>query len=94
MCAAAWVDRTTVHPMPKTLGVCAALFLLVGCGSGSDDSADSSDPTVQSAALVLQSQIPDVPELVKLDEDNDPNDLIGRPNGYEADGHLRLASVL
>jgi hypothetical protein len=34
--------------------------------------------------MVLQSQIPDVTELVKLDEDNDPNDLIGRPSGYKA----------
>lgn len=70
--------------MRKMLGVCAALVLLAGCGGSSDDSADSSNPTAESAALVLQSQIPDVAELVKLDEDNDPNDLIGRPNGYTA----------
>lgn len=70
--------------MRKMLAVCAALVLLAGCGGGSDDSSDSSDPTAQSAALVLQSQIPDITELIELDEDNDPNDLIGRPNGYTA----------
>jgi hypothetical protein len=78
------VDCNTVHLMRKKLGVCAALVLLASCGGGVDDSADASDPTAQSAALVLQSEIPDVTELVKLDEDNDPNDLIGRPNGYTA----------
>lgn len=66
------------------LAVCAGLVLIAGCGGETNDSAESSDPTAQSAALVLQSQIPDVTELVKLDEKNDPNDLIGRPNGYTA----------
>ena len=69
--------------MRKMLGLCAALVLLAGCG-GSDGSADPSDATAQSAALVLRSKIPTVAALVQLDEDNDPNDLIGRPNGYTA----------
>ncbi|MCW2772833.1 MAG: hypothetical protein JWN91_1159 [Nocardioides sp.] len=63
---------------------CAALVLLAGCGGGSEDSSNSSDPTAQSAAQVLQSQIADVTDLVQLDEDNDSNHLIGRPNGYTA----------
>lgn len=70
--------------MRKILAACAALVLLAGCGGGSDGSADSSESTAQSAALVLLSRIPDATEVVKLDEDNDPNDLIGRPNGYTA----------
>lgn len=84
MVAAPPVDCTTVHPMRLMLAASAALVLLAGCGGSSDDSSDSVDPTAHSAALVLQSQIPDVTELVKLTEENDPNDLIGRPNGYTA----------
>lgn len=68
--------------MRKMFAACTALLLLAGCGS--DDSSESKDPTAQTAAQVLQSRIPDVTELITLDEGNDPNDLIGRPNGYTA----------
>lgn len=56
-------------------------FILAGCG---DDSDDDAVPSAQSAARVLKSEIPEITELVALDEDNDPNGLIGRPNGYAA----------
>ncbi|KQY62403.1 hypothetical protein [Nocardioides sp. Root140] len=66
--------------MLKMLPVSTALVLtLTACG---DDSSDDAVPTAQSAALVLQSEIPEITRLLEIDEDNDPNELIGRPNGY------------
>ncbi len=40
--------------------------------------------TPQSAAERIKSAIPEVREIVTVTEDNDPNNLIGRPNGYSA----------
>ncbi len=57
------------------------VLALAGC---SDDSSEGADPTAQSAAEVLKSEIPEITELVTINEDNDSNNLIGRPNGYVA----------
>jgi hypothetical protein len=32
----------------------------------------------------MKARIPNVAELIEITEDNDPNNLIGRPNGYVA----------
>lgn len=68
--------------MRKVLAVSVVLaFMLAGCG---DDPDDDAVPTAQSAARVLMSEVPEITEVLALDENNDPNDLIGRPNGYAA----------
>ena len=41
-------------------------------------------PTAGSASEALKAQIPSITKLVTITEDNDPNDKIGRPNGYTA----------
>lgn len=40
--------------------------------------------TAQTAAEAIQAAIPEVTTLIALTEDNDTNNLIGRPNGYVA----------
>jgi len=40
--------------------------------------------TAQSAAESIKAAVPEIQELIQLTENNDPNNLIGRPNGYEA----------
>jgi serine/threonine-protein kinase len=40
--------------------------------------------TAQSAAGSIKTAIPEVTESITITEDNDPNHLIGRPNGYVA----------
>ena len=68
--------------MRRMLGVSVVLvFMLASCGEDADDGAAA---TAHSAARVLMSEVAEVTELLVLDEDNDPNDLIGRPNGYAA----------
>ena len=38
--------------------------------------------TAADIAKRLQAAVPSVRKVVTISEDNDPNDLIGRPNGY------------
>lgn len=38
--------------------------------------------TATEVANGLQAQIPSIVQIVTIDETNDPNNLIGRPNGY------------
>ncbi|MGQ9407383.1 hypothetical protein [Mycolicibacterium gilvum] len=40
--------------------------------------------TAHSVAASIQATIPEAIELIEITEDNDPNNLIGRPNGYVA----------
>jgi hypothetical protein len=40
--------------------------------------------TAQSVAESIRGTIPEAVELIQVTEDNDPNNLIGRPNGYVA----------
>ncbi|HWI42687.1 MAG TPA: hypothetical protein VNS81_03655 [Nocardioides sp.] len=67
--------------MRKVLGGLSILtFLVSGCGGP----GDHTEPTAQSAARVLRSEIGEITQLLAIDEDNDPNELLGRPNGYVA----------
>lgn len=63
--------------------VLSVALLLASCSSD-DSSHEQAEPTAQSAAEVLRTEISDITELLPIDEDNDPNNLIGRPNGYTA----------
>lgn len=76
--------------------VCAAL--LAGCGA--DDSSNAPTSTVAAASQTttstsesttidrvvadLRSAVPQISKVIVITEDNDPNNLIGRPNGYVA----------
>lgn len=40
--------------------------------------------TAQDVAEAISTTIPEITELIEITEDNDPNNLIGRPNGYVA----------
>lgn len=51
------------------------LLLLSACGGGSTQSATS-------VADDLKVEISAITESVEITEENDPNDLIGRPGGY------------
>lgn len=46
-------------------------------------------PSASQVAAELKASIPEVVELIDLNEDNDTNNLIGRPNGYVAATVLR-----
>jgi hypothetical protein len=46
--------------------------------------ASSSPATAQSAAEAIRAAVPEVTSLIAITEDNDANNMIGRPNGYVA----------
>ncbi|MBC7593922.1 MAG: hypothetical protein H7288_08310 [Kineosporiaceae bacterium] len=84
--------------MKKVLLVATAALLLVGCSSpfpgttGADPSGSSrSDSAAPVAAVLLgetlKDAIPTITSVTQITEDNDPDDLIGRPAGY-IDGAL------
>lgn len=70
----------------------------VACGAPEQKQSDSNDTmvtattateaikpdpvTAQSVAESIRATIPQVTELIEITEDNDPNNLMGRPNGY------------
>ncbi len=63
---------------------------LTGCGGGESEGSDSSAADVASQ---IKSEVSDATETVEITEDNDPNDMIGRPNGYEAATALKDGRV-
>lgn len=64
----------------KKLGTVAALVLLTaGCGDNGDGKTAASD-----RATGIKTSVSAVTKTVTLTEDSDPNELLGRPNGYEA----------
>lgn len=65
--------------MKRSLVLVLAGVTLVGCdGDSSSEPQPSMDEVVASIA-----EIPSVTEVVRLTEDNDPNDLLGHPDGYD-----------
>lgn len=70
---------------------------VVGCGGLSHNSgstatglattraaADPSGQTAQQAAEKIKAAVPEVTSLIAINEDNDPNNMIRRVNGYAA----------
>jgi hypothetical protein len=53
------------------------MALLAGCAGGVEEAQTATD-----IANHLQAAVPSVGKVVTITEDNDPNDLIGRPSGY------------
>lgn len=50
--------------------------------SPSPSPTESTTMDAEAIAKALQAQVPSVVKVTVITEDNDPNDLIGRPNGY------------
>jgi len=65
--------RFTLAAVPLT----AAVALLAGCTHGVGEAE-----TATGIANHLKAAVPSVGKVVTITEDNDPNDLIGRPSGY------------
>jgi hypothetical protein len=64
----------------------AALLALVLTSCGGDDGGGAGgedNPDASAIAKDIESQVDSVTKTVEITEDNDPNDLIGRPGGYE-----------
>lgn len=62
----------------RILGIAAVAITLAACSSSTPNA------TAQDAATKVQTSVSDVTKLVTITADNDPNNLIGRPNGYTA----------
>ena len=65
--------------MTRTAATVVLVLWATGCGGD-----EGSGRSAMTAAEEVQDKVSDVAELVEITEDNDPNNLIGRPNGYEA----------
>lgn len=62
---------------PKSAGVSAA-------SSATAERVQPQPATAQGVAESIRATIPEATEFIEITEDNDPNNLIGRPNGYVA----------
>jgi hypothetical protein len=75
----------------RTLMAVLLVLAACACGGSSDDAASSEPSPAASTSPGAESEtpvasigeLPTVTRAVEVTEDNDPNDLIGRPNGYE-----------
>jgi hypothetical protein len=73
--------------MKRIILTAIAILALAGCGTSNVASkAKATAPpkplTATQAATALQAKVPDVTKVVTITENNDPNNMIGRPNGY------------
>ena len=48
------------------------------------DSPSANSPSAEVLAIRMARKLENVVEVVHINEDNDPNDQIGRPNGYSS----------
>lgn len=68
----------------RGLGTVLLLLVLAACGGDEEPSGDGGGPTAAEVSTALQDAIPEAENPVTITEDNDPNDLIGRPGQYVA----------
>ncbi|WP_156479385.1 hypothetical protein [Gordonia sp. QH-12] len=71
--------------MKKIAGVVLVGLVLAGCSSYEPyipDPTTAPATTARSVAERVQTAVPEAMSLVDLTEDNDANNLLGRPNGY------------
>ena len=82
------------------MGVNASMFIRVATAAGvaaaavacskpapqgaAEQSPAPPPPTAQSSAEAIKAAIPEITRLIPLTEDNDSNNLLGRPGGYTA----------
>ena len=71
------IKKTAARFTLAAVPVIAAVALLAGCAGGVEEAETATD-----IANHLQAAVPSVGKVVTITEDNDPNDLIGRPSGY------------
>ena len=65
--------------------IAALLLALTACGGGSSDSDSSGTADgPHDRAAAIESAVSAVTKVEDLTEDTDSNDLLGRPNGYDA----------
>ena len=64
----------------RLLGAAFLTLIVTGCGSGGGDCGGEDASAIAGG---IQSQVDSVTKTVEITEDNDPNDLIGRPGGYK-----------
>lgn len=57
------------------------MLLAAACGSDEDGGGDR---TVDDVAAKVEAEVSAVTKAEALTEDTDPNDLLGRPKGYDA----------
>jgi hypothetical protein len=72
--------------IPKAALITLGVVVLIGCGGGS---AGGDAPTAREVVRHLESEGLPVGEVKVFDEETDPNDLLGRPNGYVAKASWR-----
>lgn len=63
------------------LGLVVVLMLALAACSGDPDDGDQS---ARKAADAIAAEVDSVVKVQDLTEETDPNDLLGRPNGYSA----------
>lgn len=81
----AW--RPWQHSPADSAGISATVArpggVAVSTDSGSG-SGPSGNVSARSAADAIRAAVPEVTEIIDVNEENDPNQLLGRPNGYIA----------
>lgn len=83
--------------LQRALFALGVIACATACGNASDSPATSgpstsavatpdgaASATARSAAESIRASVPEVTDVIDLTEDNDTNNLIGRPNGYVA----------
>lgn len=79
-----------MRPILVSLAACVVLAV-AGCGANSD-AADAPESAAQ-VAKALADLIPQAEPSIVYDEQTDPNDLLGRPNGYDSKAALTDSRV-
>lgn len=71
--------------MPRTvLSAVALVFLLAGCSAASESASAVSGLSAEQAVTELAGIVPSAEPGVVFTAETDPNDLLGRPGGYES----------
>jgi hypothetical protein len=65
-------------------GATASPSIAAPTASAPTTSSPAQPRTAAAAAAKIKASVPSVTKLVTINENNDPNDLLGRPNGYTA----------
>jgi len=82
-CGSSNEPATTAHRPTQTTTTAAVPTPTTATGAASPTTAGHSDDPTEEANR-LKTQIPQIVDVITLTEDNDENDLIGRPGQYDA----------
>jgi serine/threonine-protein kinase len=72
--------------LARAVCVAGAAAAVVSCSQSAPTETAQPAPaaTAQSAAEAIKAAVPEITRVIPLTEDNDSNNLLGRPNGYTA----------